>query len=117
MGNFVEHHDLTFLDDDDKCPQCLLVLSLDGRRFYSDNASDPFVIVDDWDLLTPVLVFRKHDRVYDVDMFALCCKRMHDVCSKLFGDNYYLSYDVELPHFRIRCYRLLRRGMSEFQRL
>jgi hypothetical protein len=76
------------------------VQTLSSRRLFAEE--DEFCIVENYKTLTPIAIIFEHKA--DIDNLDLFCKMfegINPVCSKLFGERYFLRIDQSRGHFCI----------------
>jgi len=88
------------------CKYCRILNRLNNRRFYSDDDSEPFIIIENLTTLTPILVFCEHAVATCIEEIMNVYNAMNAVCSAVLNDRYYLRPDDSLGHFSILSFRI-----------
>ena len=82
------------------CRWCRLVSTFASRRFFRDHFDEPFVIVDNLEILMPMLVYEAHgDRPKDIEEFVHAYECANAVGKQLYGTNYFLNTNESTGHF------------------
>lgn len=91
-----------------QCRYCRVLQQLEGRRFYRDGSSFPYIIVENLRTLTPILIYKSHGvKPPDLRELVSCFADMNSICQKLFGARYTLRVEDLQSHFAIHSIRIL----------
>lgn len=90
-----------------RCSLCSVLGKLGKRRFYSDEENRPFVIIENFKTLTPILIFKEHiENLSSLSVLLDAFSEMNLICFRLFEKMYSLRVDQTRGHFSILCVRL-----------